>query len=61
MDTKLTIYLGKNLIKKESLSSKEVSLKGILKDKKVREEDYRKYLEEKYFGKCSKRFNKEEK
>jgi len=32
----------------ESLPPKVASLKGILKDKNVSEEDYRKYLEEKY-------------
>ena len=33
---------------RESLPPKVVSLKGILKGKKVGEEEYRKYLEEKY-------------
>jgi len=79
MNTKLTLRLDKDLIKKakvysakrgksvsalvadffsllrieeepenESLPPKVASLKGILKGKKVSEEDYRKYLEEKY-------------
>ncbi|GAB6161732.1 DUF6364 family protein [Desulfothermus naphthae] len=34
--------------KKEELPPKLASLKGILKDKKVNEDDYKKYLESKY-------------
>ena len=78
MNTKLTLRLDKDLIKKaktyaakrgksvstlvanyfsllqverekkEELPPKLASLKGILKDKKVNEDDYKKYLETKY-------------
>ena len=78
MNTKLTLHINKDLIKKakiyaakkgksvsalvadffsllpvesekeEKLPPKLASLKGILKDKKVNEEDYKKYLEKKY-------------
>ncbi|MDQ7033116.1 MAG: DUF6364 family protein [Desulfonauticus sp.] len=79
MNTKLTLRLDKDLIKKakiyaskrdksvsalvadffsmlhveekteiESIPPKVASLKGILKDQKITEKDYKKYLEEKY-------------
>ena len=78
MNTKLTLRLDEDLIKKaktyaakrgksvsslvanyfsllqvekerrEELPPKLASLKGILKDKKVNEDDYKKYLESKY-------------